>query len=99
MIELFVDVRDTARLHVAALTQPDVQNERIFAFSKPFNWNDILALLRELRPDHIFPEDIEGLGRDMSTVSTEREELLLKRMGRKGFVGLRECLEDSVAAL
>jgi hypothetical protein len=30
-------------------------------------------------------------------VFTEREEELLRRMGRKGFVGLRECVEDSIA--
>jgi len=74
-------------------------DERIFAFSKPFNWNDVLALLRELRPDHSWPEDVEGLGRDMTTVSTEREEMLLKRMGRDGFVGLKESLRDNVASL
>jgi hypothetical protein len=37
MKELFMDVRDTAVRHVAALIQPDVENEKIFAFSKPWN--------------------------------------------------------------
>ncbi len=35
--EWFVDVQDVARLHVAALINPDVKNERIFAFAYPFN--------------------------------------------------------------
>jgi hypothetical protein len=55
--------------------------------------------LRELRPDHPWPEDIEGLGRDLSRVSTEREEQMLRRMGRKGWVSLRESLESAVADL
>jgi nucleoside-diphosphate-sugar epimerase len=37
-VEWFVDVQDVGRLHVAALTNPDVNNERIFAFAEPFNW-------------------------------------------------------------
>ena len=74
MTEWFVNVRDTALLHVAALNQLGVENERIFAFVQPFNWNNVLAILRELRPDHKWPEDIKGLGRGLSRVSTEREE-------------------------
>ena len=43
-------------------------------FSKPWNWNDILAMLRELRPDHVFTETIKGLGKDMAAVSVVKEE-------------------------
>lgn len=100
MTEWFVDVPDTARLHVAALNQPGVESERIFAFVQPFNWNDVLAILRELRPDHKWPEDIKDLGRYLSRVSTEQEEeMLRRRMGRKGWVELRESLESAVADL
>lgn len=35
--EWFVDVQDTARLHVAALVNPNIQNERILALAEPFN--------------------------------------------------------------
>lgn len=34
--EWYVDVQDCARLHVACLINPGVQNERIFAFAAPF---------------------------------------------------------------
>ena len=37
-LEWYIDVQDTARLHVAAVINPDVQNERIFGFADPFNW-------------------------------------------------------------
>lgn len=36
--EYFVDVQDNACLHVAAMTNPEVNNERLFAFTEPFNW-------------------------------------------------------------
>lgn len=35
-LEWFVDVQDDAQLHVAALTNPKVQNERIYAYAEPF---------------------------------------------------------------
>jgi hypothetical protein len=73
-----------------------VVNERIFAFVKPYNWNDVLAILRKLRPDHDWPQDIEGLGRDLSKVSTERELVMLKDMGRPGWVTLRESIEAAL---
>lgn len=37
-IEYFVDVQDTGRIHVAVMTNSDVQNERILAFAEPFTW-------------------------------------------------------------
>jgi hypothetical protein len=36
--EWFVDVQDSARLHVAALTNPDVKNERIIAYAEHCTW-------------------------------------------------------------
>lgn len=38
LTEWFVDVQDSARLHVAALTNPDVKNERIIAYGEHFTW-------------------------------------------------------------
>jgi nucleoside-diphosphate-sugar epimerase len=36
--EWFVDIQDTARLHVAALTNPDVRNERIILYAEHYTW-------------------------------------------------------------
>ena len=99
--EYFVDVRDNARLHVAALTDADIHNERIFAFAEPFNWNDILRILRKLRPNHEFPPDSENDERDLSVVASHAraEEILLKNFGQKGFTPLEETLEANIAHL
>lgn len=43
--EWFVDVQDTARLHVAALTNPEVKNERIIAYSEHFTWKYVRLLI------------------------------------------------------
>jgi hypothetical protein len=36
--EWFVDIQDTARLHVAVLTNPDVVNERIILYAEHYTW-------------------------------------------------------------
>jgi len=91
----FVDVKDVARLHLAALIEADVQNERLFGCAEPFNYNDLMRLLRKLGPDREIAEDIEDQSRDLSTVDAERSVELLHRLGRPGFTSL----EDSVKQL
>jgi hypothetical protein len=93
-----VDVRDTARLHVAALLDPTVQSERLFAFAGPYNWNDVIDILKRLRPDNNkIPTAPEGEGRDLSDVykpSKRAEQLIRSFFGIKGW----NSLEDSLAA-
>lgn len=97
--QYFVDVRDTARLHVIALIDPTCNGQRIFAFTAPFNRNDLLDILRKLRPDKTFPENWEDMGRDLSEIPNgDAEELLKKHYGR-GFIPLEESIEANIATL
>ncbi|KAL8703393.1 MAG: hypothetical protein Q9201_003422 [Fulgogasparrea decipioides] len=91
-----VNVQDTARLHVAALIDPDVENQRILAFAHPFNFNDILRIMRELYPSKEFPGDIRGLGRDLTKVDNRPGAELLKKFGRPGWTSLEETIKDNV---
>ena len=98
--EYFVDIQDVARLHVAALIHPSVASERIFAYTTPFNWNNILAAFRKLFPHQTFRDDEPGLWDDLSTVEpAKRAEGLLREMGRPGFTGLEESLGRNVQDL
>ena len=92
----FVDVEDCARLHVAALTRKDTVGERIFAFTEPFNWNDVLAKYRKMFPGKKFVDDVAGLGRDLIKVPNQRAEELLKGMGRKGWTDMEESLRNNL---
>ncbi|RFU77475.1 cinnamoyl- reductase [Trichoderma arundinaceum] len=94
--QYFVDVRDNARLHVAALLDPNVKGERIFAFAREYNWTDVLTILRKLRPDQHFPDNPENEGRDYTEVTPrDRAEKLLQGFyGQTGWTSL----EDSLAA-
>jgi len=97
----FVNVQDTARLHVAALIDPSIVNERIFAFSEPYTWNSILAMLRKIRPDHKFPENIDNESKDLSNVlpRSRAVEILQKHFGQSDFIGLEESLKQNIAHL
>ncbi|KAI1413248.1 NAD(P)-binding protein [Hypoxylon sp. FL1857] len=92
--QYYIDVRDDAALHVAALVYPDVSGERLFAFASPFNLNDALRILKKTYPQRKFSEEIPGLGQYESKVTNERAEELLKRLTGHGWTSL----EDSVKA-
>ncbi|KUJ12999.1 NAD-P-binding protein [Mollisia scopiformis] len=97
--QYYVSVQDVALLHVAAVHFPDVNGKRVLAGTKPYNWNDVLKILRELRPGHDFPEDVEGLGHDLSTVANGEAEKLLLRFAGYGWIELRELMEQNLSSL
>ena len=90
---------DTARLHVAALVDPEVENERILTFAHPSNCNDILACLRKLYPNKDFPNNIEDNSRGLSKLDNRRGEELLKKFERPGWTGLEESIHENTAGL
>lgn len=91
--EHFCDVQDSALLHVAALLLPDVENQRIFAAAAPFNMTSIVSLLRGLHPERQFAQPVEN-GVDMTVFSEAgRAEVLLARMGKKGFTDIETSVE------
>ena len=94
-----VNVKDTARIHVSALIDADVENERILAYAYPYNWNDILACLRSLYPNRTFNEDIPDAPRDLSTLDNSRGAELLRAHGREDWTSLEESVKDNTAGL
>ncbi|OAP58308.1 hypothetical protein AYL99_07398 [Fonsecaea erecta] len=93
----YVDVRDDARVHVAALLDPEVQNERLFAFAGPYNWTDIINILNKLRPENNkIPKAPPNEGRDLTDIkgSKRAEDLIKSFFGVPGWTSL----EDSIAA-
>ncbi|KAH9205319.1 hypothetical protein DL95DRAFT_528881 [Leptodontidium sp. 2 PMI_412] len=95
----FVDVQDTARLHVAALMYPGVQNERVFAFAGAFGYNDLVRGLRKVLPDKEVPQELADEKRDLTTFPIERGAELLRAMGRPGWTSLEYSLRLNVEEL
>jgi hypothetical protein len=100
LTEYFVDVEDVGILHLIALTNSDVQNERVFAYGETFDWNQMLSIFRKNFPNRTFHDDFPGIGKDISTiVPRERAAGLLKDFGREGFKGLEGSLLENLAAV
>ncbi|CAG8902756.1 unnamed protein product [Penicillium egyptiacum] len=97
--QYFIDVRDTARLHVAALLDRNVTSQRIFAFAHAANWNDIIPILRRLRPNNDqIPDAPENEGRDLSSIRPREKamQLLERFFGQADWTTLEESLKSSI---
>jgi len=98
--QYFVDVKDVARIHVAALVEPDVQNERLLAVSAPYSLNELMGYLRSFPKNSKIPKDFEGYSDvPIVQVDTTRSTELLKRQGRTGWVSLKDSLWEQVKHL
>ncbi|KAJ5261587.1 NAD-dependent epimerase/dehydratase [Penicillium chrysogenum] len=94
--QYFSDVVDIARLHAAALLDPNTFSRRLFGFAAPVNLTDIVSVVRKLQPDSkLIPDPPIDEGRDLSEVipAKEAERLLREFCGREGWTSL----EDSIA--
>ncbi|KAK3347289.1 putative NAD dependent epimerase/dehydratase [Lasiosphaeria hispida] len=92
-----VDVKDAAQLHVAAVVDPEVKNERLQAWASNTNWNGLLAIMRRQYPDRKFIDDLPGLG-ELSVTSdfTQPLGLLKKWAGQDGWKSLEETVADNM---
>jgi hypothetical protein len=100
-----VDVRDCARLHLIALLDSSVANERIFAFDEIFTWNQIIDIVSELRPkdaERLQALKLKDEVADATTVDNKLGgELLKKWYGQegdkgRGWSGLRKAVEENL---
>ena len=66
-------------------TSKSVSNERIFAYAKPYTWNQVLAILRTLCPTKRFADDIPDAKLTNMSVANERgEQLFVDAFGMQG---------------
>lgn len=95
--EHHIDVH-VARLHVVAILDPELVDERIFAFADKYSYNDIMGILQKSSPGHDFPEDKPDLKPDQSRIlrKDRAEKLLHKHYGR-GYINLEESITATVA--
>ena len=100
MVVLYINVSDVAVMHVAAILDPDVKNQRIFAWHTPFNWNLILATMRKLRPGHKFVDDLP----DSEMLSGKVDDrlglkLLKKWAGKDGWTSLEQGVKENLEGI
>ncbi|KAL4892961.1 NAD dependent epimerase/dehydratase [Aspergillus ambiguus] len=94
----YVDVEDTARLHLIALLGEKVKAQRIFAFAGPKNWTDYIQILRELRPKNkLIPDPPANEGHDEAAIlPAYKAEALLREFFGKGWTSLEESLAAGI---
>ncbi|KAH7274693.1 hypothetical protein MRS44_007048 [Fusarium solani] len=97
--QYFVNVQDSARLHVAAALFADVKDERIFAFAGRFSWDTILDIFRKAEPNRKFADNFSS-GDDPNEIQPRaRAEQLLRELGEPGWVSLEQTILELVEQL
>jgi hypothetical protein len=90
-------VKDIAAIHVAATLDPTVTNARIQSWGHPTHWNEVLAVLRELRPTRDFVDDYpETYHIKVSVDQSEALALLRKWTGRNDWIARRQSIVENV---
>jgi hypothetical protein len=94
-----VNVKDVAVLHVAAILDEDTKEERIQAWAAPFNWNDVLAIMRRLYPTHKFVDDFPEPAA-FSTITDDSVALkLLKKWAQQdGWKSLEDGIRETISS-
>ena len=96
--QFLISLVDDGLLHLAALTQEDVQNERIIAAAEPISFNSLLAVLEKLGFKNL---PAPAVGKDdrtvQKTVDTTRSLELLKRYGKNSFDDLETAVQRCVS--
>lgn len=91
-----VDVVDVAKLHVIALTDPDVSAERILAYTDKISINSLVDRIAHVAGvDKLNGvEKVKDGEKNLGEVDIERGKNLLKGVGLPGFKPLDESLRD-----
>ncbi|KAK4060772.1 uncharacterized protein Triagg1_10615 [Trichoderma aggressivum f. europaeum] len=88
---IFVDVRDVALLHVAALLDPSLEVAHVPAWGYEFNWIYILKILTQLNPGTALPVALDNPEGFNGTADVAQVKHALKQWsGQDGFVSLEK---------
>jgi len=103
MLAFYVDVKDVATIHVAAVLDPEVKSARLQAWGHSAHWNDILSILRRLHPQKKFVDDYPDP--QHLTVSIDQAEsiTLLRKWSpgnlkpdRNGWMALEDSIFENI---
>lgn len=101
MTQWMIDVVDCARLHVIALVDPEVRDQRVLGYADKYDWDLLVGVMRKLAPGKTAHLKEIGVEEWTNTVDNSLPLQMLKRVGVEGFKGLEESIKellDSVAA-
>lgn len=95
-----IDVKDVALLHIAAILDPEVNNQRLQAWGDNCNWNDILAIMRRLYPQRHFIDDLPNMSKLSIITDLATPLALLRQWGpQTGWRTLEQTIEDNTRSI
>lgn len=93
----YIDVRDVALIHVAAVLDPEISHGRIYAWAQPFNWSDILAIMWRLYPEKKIVDALPNMGQMIGTVDDSLGLKFMKRWGcQEVWTSLDDCVKENL---
>lgn len=96
----FVDVRDTARLHVAGLLDPKVKNEKLLGYAHKYNEHQLVKFFEELDVEQGTQRQLvpasTGNWICIDEVDTGRSEEALRRLGQDGWIARKKTLREAL---
>lgn len=96
----FVGLTDCALLHVAALLDPTVDRERLWAVAGGYSVNELLKIWRREFPGKVDHPDIpDAPGMREVKIENGRSLELLGRFGRTGWQSLEDAATSNVRQL
>ncbi|RYP53704.1 hypothetical protein DL769_010470 [Monosporascus sp. CRB-8-3] len=90
------DVKDVALIHVAAVLDPEVKNARLQSWGHSAHWNEVLSILRRLRPQKKFVDDYPDPHHLKVSLDQTESVALLKKWSDKPDKNGWTSLEDSI---
>lgn len=91
----YINVRDSALIHLAALIYDDIRDERVLACAAPFSYDDVVLELekQDSVPRHL--ERWQDCPLDLNTFDSARGLELLKRMGVDGWTSWEQTIREA----
>ncbi|KAH6855510.1 putative aldehyde reductase 2 [Chaetomium sp. MPI-CAGE-AT-0009] len=94
------DVKDLALIHVAAVLDPEVKGARLQSWGHSTHWNEVLSVLRRLRPLKRFVDDYPDPHHlKVSVDQTEAVRLLKKwsnQPDKNGWTSLEDSIRENI---
>lgn len=97
----FMDVKDVALIHVAAVLDPEVKNARLQSWGHSAHWNEVLSILRRLCPQRKFADDYPDPYHLMISVDQTESVMLLRawsdRPNKNGWQSLEVSIFENIS--
>lgn len=95
----FVDVRDVAAVHVAALLETNLDGQRLWAAPHKFTANEILVVWREAFPERNIVPDFKFEKQPDINIDDEQSTALVKAFKGRDWYSFRETVLDNVQSV